>query len=53
MTEYQKAQVIAKYQVIQKALARNGNCKARAARDLQMDRKTIYNVIKSYEGLEL
>lgn len=51
MTEYQKAQIIAKYNVIQKALARNNHCKARAARELQMARKTIYNVIKNYNEI--
>lgn len=52
MTEYQKAQVESKYRIIQDALEKNNHNKTKAAQALQMDRKTIHNIINKYQLLQ-
>jgi transcriptional regulator with PAS, ATPase and Fis domain len=52
MTEYQKAQIRSKYDLVQKALTQHGNSKSKAADSLGLNRKTVYNIIRNYKILE-
>lgn len=49
MTDYQKAQARTKYHLVMTALRKHNGCKAKAARSLEMSRRTIYNIIEKYK----
>ena len=50
--KYKAVNINAEYEVILEALKRTQFNKTKAAKLLNIDRKTLYNKIKQYKGLE-